>query len=318
MTARGIGDTDAIAGLLNDRQRRVPALDFPRAADDVNLPGLYAWFVDSGGAEHLSSGLGHRIEAGLIYAGQTGARTGGATLRSRVGRNHIRGNVRGSTFRFTLGAILARPLNLAGAGDRKLADDGELQLSHWIGGHLSVAVAPLEDRLTIRQLESAVLARLDPPLNLEGMPPTPIRAELSRLRSALASAASVPRTTPPERPRTRRAPSRVGSAPDVAAFLAALVGQTIPTMTGRPNKILHVEGDVVWVGTNRSQQGQPVAIAEVQDAANRLFADGEIRIDVPTVGHRSAFVGAVLSALPGTRAELNPRRIVLIGQEDRS
>ena len=119
-------------------------------------------------------------------------------------------------------------MRLAGAGGRKLADDGERQLSQWIAEHLSVAVAPLEDRLAIRQLESSVLARLDPPLNLEGMRTTPIRAELSRLHSALASASSVPRTARPERPRTRRAPTRAGSAPDIAAFLAGLVGQTVP------------------------------------------------------------------------------------------
>jgi hypothetical protein len=314
-------DTNALAALLTDPRRRVAAAAFPRPADDVDLPGLYAWFVDTRGAADLSKGLGHRIEPGLIYAGQTGAGTGSATLRSRVGRNHIRGNIRGSTFRLTLAAVLAGPIGLVGAGGRALASDGESRLGDWIVEHVSVSVAPLQDRLVVRILEAAVLARLDPPLNLEGMPASSIRSELSRRRSELTSVARAPRETPARRPPLhggsgspvpmRREPSPSGGAPDISTHLAGLVGRTLPTMTGKPNKIVRLDGGVVWVGTDTSPDGQPVDIAEVQDAANALYAKGELRIDVPTVGHRSAFVGAVLSTLSGTSILLNPRRIVL-------
>jgi hypothetical protein len=82
-------------------------------------------------------------------------------------------------------------------------------------------------------------------------------------------------------------------------------------MTGKENRILAVSGNTVLVGTGRSPQGKPVDISEVQEAAERLFRDGEIEISVRSVGYRSAFVGAVLSALPGTAAETRPRRIRL-------
>ena len=40
----------------------------------------------------------------------------------------------------------------------------------------------------------------------------------------------------------------------------------------------------------------------VQDALDRLAADGEVEISVESVGYRSAFVGAVLSALDDTES----------------
>lgn len=53
------------------------------------------------------------------------------------------------------------------------------------------------------------------------------------------------------------------------------------------------------VGTERSPKGRPVSIADVQAAMELLEQDGEVMIDVETVGHRSAFIGAVLASLPG-------------------
>jgi hypothetical protein len=39
--------------------------------------------------------------------------------------------------------------------------------------------------------------------------------------------------------------------------------------------------------------------ARPEDALDRFESDGEIEISVESVGHRSAFVGAVLLQLPG-------------------
>lgn len=102
-------------------------------------------------------------------------------------------------------------------------------------------------------------------------------------------------------------------APDMIEWLTRLVGQTIPTMTGRPNRILRVNDGIVWVGTGRSPHGEPVKINVIQDAADRLFARGELEVSVPSVGYRSAFVGAVLSTLPGTIVQTRPRRIRVSG-----
>jgi hypothetical protein len=101
-------------------------------------------------------------------------------------------------------------------------------------------------------------------------------------------------------------------APDIGSVLARLEGQTIATLTGKPNRVLRVTGDTVWVGTARSPHGKPVPIAEIQAAADQLFARGEVEIDVSVVGYRSAFVGAVLATLPNTIARVNPRRIALV------
>lgn len=312
-------EATVVAAALMDATLRIPARQFPRGLGDLDLPGLYAWFVDRSGAEALSAGLGHDVGEGLIYAGQTGAGASSASLRSRIGGNHLSGRIRGSTFRFTLASVLAAPLGLAGTRQKQLLGDGEARLSAWMVDHLSVAVFAIADRLRIATLERAVLRHLDPPLNLETMGDSDLRLALSRLRAALLAGAAgdaPPHTSlPVEPPRaisgtpTRGTPGR--AAPDMARHIEGLVGTTIPTMTGCPNRILRTDGTTVWVGTEKSPNGQPVEIADVQDAADRLFARGELAIDVPTVGRRSAFIGAVLATLPGTVSLLNPRRIVL-------
>ena len=98
---------------------------------------------------------------------------------------------------------------------------------------------------------------------------------------------------------------------DSRSHLASLVGEAIFTLTGRPNRILRIEGDDVIVATQQSPNGQPVPIEWVQDAMDRLYDRGEIEISVPSVGYRSAFIGAVLSTLPGAVGEVRPRRVVL-------
>jgi len=89
---------------------------------------------------------------------------------------------------------------------------------------------------------------------------------------------------------------------DARLVLEGLVGEEIRTLTGRPNTVLAVEGDTVRVATTRSPAGQPVPIKWVQDALDRLATEGEVEISVSSVGYRSAFIGAVLSALDGTEA----------------
>jgi hypothetical protein len=49
--------------------------------------------------------------------------------------------------------------------------------------HLQVAVHPFAERDALGDLEHRVLQVLDPPLNLDGRPRTPLRKTLSQLRS---------------------------------------------------------------------------------------------------------------------------------------
>lgn len=98
---------------------------------------------------------------------------------------------------------------------------------------------------------------------------------------------------------------------DARTLLGGLVGQTIQTMTGKPNKILRLESENVVVATEKSPEGKPVPVTEVQAALDRLLKDRTIEISVSSVGYRSAFIGAALLTLPGSKMELRPRRIIL-------
>jgi len=110
-----------------------------------------------------------------------------ATLRSRIGGNHLNGNIRSSTFRFTLAAALREPLALQlGPGGRLDASSNQ-ELSRWIRRHLSLACVAWRERATLSGLEHAVLERIDPPLNLTGMTTTALRRRLRDLRRDLKS-----------------------------------------------------------------------------------------------------------------------------------
>lgn len=104
------GEVEQALAALDGEPILVRARDWPGDLERIDQPGLYSWWVDRAGAGDLSQGLGERVDAGRIYAGQTGAtkwpsgKAGKATLRSRIGGNHLNGRIRGSTFRLTLAA----------------------------------------------------------------------------------------------------------------------------------------------------------------------------------------------------------------------
>jgi hypothetical protein len=195
-TARLASDAEVAAALrsLDEMPRRTRASDWPPASlGELRLPGMYSWWVDAVGAADLSDGLARSVEAGRIYAGQTGATkwpsgtVGRATLAGQIGSQHIRGTVRGSTFRRTLAAALIGALELAPVGPQRLEPESEQALTGWIHEHLEVAFHPFADRSRLGDLERRVLDRLDPPLNLDGMAPTPLRLRLQELRRTLAA-----------------------------------------------------------------------------------------------------------------------------------
>jgi hypothetical protein len=99
--------------------------------------------------------------------------------------------------------------------------------------------------------------------------------------------------------------------PKAHELLRTLIGVEIHTVHGKPNLILAVRGDQAVVRTQRSPDGQPVGIGEVQKGLDKLAAQGSVRISVEELGHRSSFVGAVLAALPDARFVDNPTRVVI-------
>lgn len=100
---------------------------------------------------------------------------------------------------------------------------------------------------------------------------------------------------------------------DARMHLQNLVGREIRTLTEQlPNRIIRIEGDEVIVGTSRSPNGRPVPIQWLQDAIDLLVREGEVAVDVETLGHRGAFVGAFLAPLPGAVVQpKTPRRVSL-------
>ena len=107
------------------------------------------------------------------------------TLGKRIGHMHLGGKVGMSTFRHTLAAILCDQLGVQVKASMHVAPASEKALTAWMCEHLSVAVYPHEDRDTLSSLEHAILQRLDPPLNLSHMSPTPVRTRLSEMRQRI-------------------------------------------------------------------------------------------------------------------------------------
>ncbi|MGR7026364.1 hypothetical protein [Geodermatophilus sp. URMC 62] len=93
---------------------------------------------------------------------------------------------------------------------------------------------------------------------------------------------------------------------EAVAVLRGLVGRRLTTVTGHVNQVLRVEPPVVTVATERSLRGQPVPVWDVQRALDLLRRDGAVTIDVPTLGHRSSFIGAVLATCEDVRISGSP------------
>jgi hypothetical protein len=166
--------------LADDGVALTPGEFIARGPSGLRVPGLYSWWVDSTGASDLAAGLELPLEPGLIYAGLAGAtrwpsgRRSSNTLWSRISGMHLGGKHEFSTFRRTLGAILAS------ARDEREID--EVRLTAWMHDHLKVIAVPFEDADSLGRLEDDVLRRLDPPLNLKGMAGTALRRRLKELR----------------------------------------------------------------------------------------------------------------------------------------
>lgn len=175
------GETAAILVRLRSLDEALrPSELLATGGEGLRHPGLYSWWVDPAGAAALSAGLGHELHPGLIYAGLAGAthtrsgKTSRNTLWGRIHGMHLGGRHEFSTFRRSIGSILASAL--------QSPEIDELALTSWMHEHLRVVAVPVADADTLDDLETTVLTELDPPLNLMKMSKTPIRRRLSELR----------------------------------------------------------------------------------------------------------------------------------------
>lgn len=188
-------EVSRVVGLLTDPAHALsPAALLASGGTHLRHPGLYSWWVDDDGASNLSTGLGQPLSPGLIYAGQAGAtrsrsgRRSGNTLWGRISGMHLGGKSRFSTFRLSLGSVLA---STSGADEID-----ETALTRWMHAHLRVIAVPIDHADRLDDLESAVLAALDPPLNLSKMPPSTARARLTVLRRRYGRRANSARPGP--------------------------------------------------------------------------------------------------------------------------
>jgi hypothetical protein len=63
-------------------------------------------------------------------------------------------------------------------------------------------------------------------------------------------------------------------------------------------------------------KGSPVRISWVQDGVDMLLENGVVLVRPKVLRYRSAFVGAVLSTLPGAAVRLRPGRVYLRSRGD--
>lgn len=177
---------------LTDSGRAILPVDFLETdGTGLRSPGLYSWWVDVEGANDLSRGLGQPVQPGLIYAGLAGAtrasgRKSKNTLWGRIKTMHLGGRHEFSTFRLSLGSVLAN------ANDATEIDEDSLTM--WMHRHLRLITVPVADADTLGAVETDVLLHLDPPLNLDKVTRNPLRVQLSALRKTYG--------------RKRRAPSK--------------------------------------------------------------------------------------------------------------
>ena len=171
---------DIVARLGDDTRAVTPTSFLATKGEGTRLPGLYSWWVDEVGAADLTAGLGYRLCSGLIYLGLAGAtrsRSGKKSSNSLWGRihgMHLGGRHEFSTFRLSLGSILASAL------DETEID--EERLTSWMVDHLRLVTVTVEDPDILEGLETEILAALDPPLNIRKMAKTDTRSRLSELR----------------------------------------------------------------------------------------------------------------------------------------
>lgn len=184
-------EIDVLVTALSDSTKAEPPATFPRDAKTAAHPGLYSWWGDDRARRLLAAGLEVDVLPPLLYAGQAGAtkwpsgKRSNATLRSRIGQQHIRGNARSSTFRLTISTILLAELDLQPAPGGRLTPESNQVVSNWIATHLRVATVPFPDRDRLGVIEAAVVGRLDPPLNLDHCASSTTRSRLTELRGAL-------------------------------------------------------------------------------------------------------------------------------------
>jgi hypothetical protein len=191
-----------VARLIRDLERTpctvAEAVRPPSRGVIADVPGFYAWWAPCG-ALAGPEGMRHPSNAFLRapYVGVSPSRPGTRQrLRGCVIGDHVRGNTGGSTFRFALAALLldARKyeprLRIDTKGRRKyvLPRDQNRDLRVWQTEYLRVSWATCEEPWR-DELEAAVIAHFNSPLNLATNHKHPYYRTLEEARQSFRVAA---------------------------------------------------------------------------------------------------------------------------------
>lgn len=176
----------ALEALADTRHRRTDAADLvPHSA------GLYAFYGDDQSWSDLS--LTRAFEDQPLYVGKAERSLNGRDVRTHFST----GKTGSSTVRRSLAALLTGALDLNpvprnlskpdGSANFGLEAAGDARLSTWMEEHLSLATWVSPTGAVLDEVETAVVRRLRPPLNLAkvGEP----RAELREARRRMATIA---------------------------------------------------------------------------------------------------------------------------------
>ncbi len=149
-------------------------------------PGVYAWWMTPGCIPGVK-GPAHPVEpVELLYVGiapKDGRSS--ATMRSRIRRQHLGGNIGSSTFRQSLAALLleTQKWEVRRSGSRpRLVREHNRALSEWQHDRLRLGWV---ERPQPWAVEECVIARMGPPLNLAGNASNPLYHRLKGLRAKL-------------------------------------------------------------------------------------------------------------------------------------
>lgn len=179
---------EALVGLAGARNNRADAAHkVPRA------PGLYAFYGDGRAWSDLD--LTPALDGQPLYVGKAEKSLNGRD----VGTHFATGKTGSSTVRRSLAALLidrldlvAVPRNLArpdGSANYALEAAGDERLSQWMDERLELATWVKPQGVVLDEVETAVLLRLRPPLNLDKVGES--RERLRRARGVLAAASRV-------------------------------------------------------------------------------------------------------------------------------
>jgi hypothetical protein len=215
--------------------------------DDITLvpdfPGAYAWFFRTPLSGLSVENCVVREGAALLYVGiaprfrRTGADRTTRTLRARV-KNHVFGNVRTSTLRRSLAALLIDELSLTAykRGNRISLADDESRITEWCRNNAMLAWTFCEKPW---ELEHELLSALTLPLNLAGNARSPQRRFLSGRRNALFANALADSAVPPS------------NDDEIVADFTRIASST----TGTEIEVLHI----TWTGSHTPSSNWCVA-----------------------------------------------------------